>query len=637
MSRTAEMAGEFFGPFCIHERLGKGGTASVFRATRRCRDGSELQVSLKRLHPHLVQDDEAVQMFVNEAHIASVLQHDNICRFYESGTVRDQFFISMEYIDGLDLRQLLQRSNDARTPPPFAVTLSLLSQLCDALEYAHNRADDRTGLSLGLVHRDVSPSNLIVTVDGRLKLIDLGIAKSRSSDYETKTGLVRGKFGYMAPEVLRGKAADPRADIYGVGVVAWELLTAHRLFGPSGHGDTLDRIRRGAAYPPSTRNPACAPQLDALVMRALARNPSRRWPSAASMRRAIHSVANILHEPIAPEVVSHWLHAAQAAPHRVADGDSERTTDTLHLAPSPAPAAPAPDRFPRGSGQVGAVGGSAPRRPASDARRAALPLLPTVTPAPAPVDSTPRVVPDSGTRSHEEVVRLRGQLAQETARRRLMNWGMGASVVVNIALLAAVFARIPARSEPAPVMAHMDSVRSGAVEATTGGTKRGARVSSARRRRLAAAKTRAGASKHRRRSRSAPTRAARTARTKKARSSARRPRRVASSGAKKPRRRLSGSAATAKPPVVGAFTLDRPPRIRYQRHPRSRSSRAAYSAQLCIDRAGRVQTVVVTRGPKYLHRRIRRYLRRWRFAPHRVRGVATPACFRVRARLRQWR
>jgi eukaryotic-like serine/threonine-protein kinase len=191
-------AEEQFGPYRVYERLGVGGMATVHRALEHGADGVERTVALKRLLPHLAEDASFIKSFVREAKLASMLDHLNIVQIYELGRVGTEYFISMEYIDGRDVRRLLRHARKVTGAPPIYVTVGLMLQLCDALDYAHTRVDE-DGAPLGLVHRDISPSNLIVTSGGHLKIIDFGIAKAQSSQLRTQTGRVKGKLAYMSP------------------------------------------------------------------------------------------------------------------------------------------------------------------------------------------------------------------------------------------------------------------------------------------------------------------------------------------------------------------------------------------------------------------------------------------------------
>ncbi|MFN0249560.1 MAG: protein kinase domain-containing protein [Kofleriaceae bacterium] len=272
-----------FGPYIVYERLGVGGMATVHRALERGIEGFERIVALKRLLPHLAEDASFIKAFVREAKLASALNHVNIVQIFELGRVGTEYFISMEYIDGCDIRRILRHARKVTGPPPINVTIGLLLQLCDALDYAHNKSDEN-GVPMQLVHRDVSPSNVLVTSAGHVKVIDFGIAKAQSSQLRTQTGRVKGKLAYMAPEAVSGKELDARSDLFAIGVIAHELLTARPLFASKNEYQTLLKVQRGDIMPPSTFNQGCHPELDAIVLRALARDPDQRYSHAAELR-----------------------------------------------------------------------------------------------------------------------------------------------------------------------------------------------------------------------------------------------------------------------------------------------------------------------------------------------------------------
>ncbi|MBK7197773.1 MAG: serine/threonine protein kinase [Myxococcales bacterium] len=280
---------EQFGPYAVFERLGVGGMATVHRAKQRGIEGIERVVALKRLLPHLAEDATFIKSFVREAKLALMLQHANVVQLFELGKVGGVYFIAMEYIDGRDVRRILRQARKVSGPPTINVTLSLLIQACEALEYAHTKCDD-DGEPLGLVHRDVSPSNLMVTRSGHLKVIDFGIAKAQSQQLRTQTGRVKGKLAYMAPEAISGKELDARSDLFSIGVIAHELLTARPLFASKNEYQTLLNVQKSDILPPSAFNQAVPPELDAIVLRALARDPDHRYSSAAELRDDLHAV-----------------------------------------------------------------------------------------------------------------------------------------------------------------------------------------------------------------------------------------------------------------------------------------------------------------------------------------------------------
>jgi serine/threonine protein kinase len=303
---VASESPEIFGPYEVYERLGVGGMATVHRAKERGIEGFERIVALKRLLPHLAEDASFVRSFVREAKLASLLQHANIVQLYELGRVGHVLFISMELIEGRDIRKILRRARKVAGPPTLPVFLSLMTQLCEALDYAHRRTDV-DGQPLRLVHRDVSPSNVLVTESGHVKVIDFGIAKAQSTHLKTQTGRIKGKVAYMAPESVRGQELDARSDIFSVGVIAHELLTARPLFSTKNEYETLLRVQRAEIDPPSRFNPDCPPELDDLVLHALERDPQDRWQTAGEFRDALEHLRVRLGLSASHREVASWM------------------------------------------------------------------------------------------------------------------------------------------------------------------------------------------------------------------------------------------------------------------------------------------------------------------------------------------
>jgi eukaryotic-like serine/threonine-protein kinase len=275
-----------FGPYTVHECLGAGGMAVVHRATIDIGGGVIRDVALKRMLPQLANDRKFVEDFVREAKLAAQLHHPNIVRILELGRTEGTYFIAMELVRGHSLLLLQKLGGNVRAQVPVGIVIALMAELCDALDYASN-ATGVDGEPLHIVHRDLSPSNLILTDEGHVKIIDFGVAKALSGQFMTSSGAIKGKLAYMALETLSGTNVDRRADIFSLGVVAWELLTGRRLFKGHNEYEVITKIREGASEPPSTYNAACPPELDEIVMHALARSRDDRWPSAAVMRRPI--------------------------------------------------------------------------------------------------------------------------------------------------------------------------------------------------------------------------------------------------------------------------------------------------------------------------------------------------------------
>jgi len=266
--------------------------------------GPPRPVALKRMLPHVAASEEMVQAFVREARLMSYLRHVNIAQTYEYGQVEDIHFIAMELVTGPTLRAVLKHCAQTTGPMPVPFALNILNQLCDALDYAHNLRDEH-GKPLGIIHRDVSPSNLIIDHAGAAKLIDFGIAKSQAGA-QTVAGVIKGKFGYMAPEYLAG-SIDARADLFAVGVIAHELLTNRPLFTVADDMETMRRMRTMTVQPPSQRNPNVPPDIDGIVMTALERDPAQRWQHATALRTAMTTLTKRLGAVCSNRQVIEWI------------------------------------------------------------------------------------------------------------------------------------------------------------------------------------------------------------------------------------------------------------------------------------------------------------------------------------------
>ncbi len=296
--------GEEFGPYRVYEQIGVGGMATVHRAETSGIAGFRKTVALKRMLPHVATDVELVKSFVREARLASHLRHSNVAQTFDLGKVGDIYFIAMELVTGHNLREILRHCLRVQIRIPIPVTLNILNQVCDALDYAHNLRDEH-GAPLGIIHRDVSPSNVIVSESGVVKLIDFGIAKASSVSMQTMSGTIKGKFGYMAPEYLAG-TIDARADLFALGIIAYELLTNRPLFTGRDDMDTLFRVKSMPIPHPSAANPEIPEEIDAIVMTALARDPDKRWQRAQAMRMALTHETKRLGMTLLDQRVVEW-------------------------------------------------------------------------------------------------------------------------------------------------------------------------------------------------------------------------------------------------------------------------------------------------------------------------------------------
>ena len=306
MNPVPDPALDQFGPYVVQERLGLGGMATVHRAKKRGIEGYERNVALKRMLSHLAEDAGFVESFIREAKVASLLVHPNIAQVYDFGRINGVYYIAMELVQGFDLRKLLRHANRIGEPIPMPVILSILAEMCEALDYAHTFVDEH-GQALGIVHRDVSPSNLIVAQNGHVKMIDFGIAKAQSRQLRTESGEAKGKLGYMSPEAAVGMQIDATADVFSGGVVAWELITAQPLFSAKSDFETMRRIREMEVVPPSRYNPSCPPALDQLVLSATARDARYRLHSAMAFRQKLDEIAQRMGISINARYVAEWI------------------------------------------------------------------------------------------------------------------------------------------------------------------------------------------------------------------------------------------------------------------------------------------------------------------------------------------
>ncbi len=279
------MARQSFGKYEVLARLATGGAASIFLARQPGAAGFQKLVVLKTLLPERASDQDFVRMFLDEARLAARLQHPNCVQIYDLGRVKDVYYISMEYIFGETLWNLLTTVTRLKTPLPPHHVAAIVANVCDGLHHAHE-LKDKVGKPLNLVHRDVSPQNVMVSFEGQTKVVDFGIAKAETDRPPTVAGIVKGKFSYMSPEQITGNPVDRRSDIYSLGIVMFECLASRRLY----RGDTPEEIARLILEhrAPRLRDvvPEVPPALDEICARALARQPNRRFQTASAMAGA---------------------------------------------------------------------------------------------------------------------------------------------------------------------------------------------------------------------------------------------------------------------------------------------------------------------------------------------------------------
>src|SRR6266568_9262770 len=271
----------------ITERVAAGGMAEVFRGVAESMRGFKKNIAIKRILPSLTKNKKFVSMFLDEAKLSLHLQHANIVHVFDIGVAESAYFIVMEYVDGCNLKGLLEyyRRRQKRLAAGHAIYIMI--EVCKGLAYAHDVQDPESGRALGIVHRDVSPPNILLSKMGEVKLVDFGLAKATSQAEITDPGVVKGKFSYLSPEAASGVEVDSRADIFAVGILLWEMLTGKRLFYGETDYQTVELVRQ--AKVPSLRalNLEVDGDLEGIVRRALARDPRDRFQHAADMGEAL--------------------------------------------------------------------------------------------------------------------------------------------------------------------------------------------------------------------------------------------------------------------------------------------------------------------------------------------------------------
>ncbi len=270
----------------VAEKVDAGGMAEIFRGYAFSLDGIQKQVAIKRVRPHLATNKKFIKMFIDEARLCMRLNHANITQVFDVGRAQGTYFLVMEFVDGANLRKIMQAAAERGYRIPVEISIHILLDVCKALSHAHE-ARDEEGTPLNIVHRDVSPPNVLVSKQGEVKITDFGLAKAVTQIEATDPGVVKGKFSYLSPEAAEGKQVDSRSDIFSCGIMLHELLTGRRLFMGKTDLETVDLVKKCEISPPSALNPDVDNELDEIVLRALARDRKRRYQAARDMGDAL--------------------------------------------------------------------------------------------------------------------------------------------------------------------------------------------------------------------------------------------------------------------------------------------------------------------------------------------------------------
>ena len=360
--------------YIVKRKLAEGGMAEIYLCTAMGPEGFEKEVVIKRIRSFWSDDDMFIQMFIAEARLASRLNHANIVQIFHFDKHEDTYYLAMEYVNGPSLRDFLRKTKEKTKPLPILLACDIAANIARGLHYAHNR---------NIVHRDVSPHNILLSFDGGIKLADFGIAKT--STQHTSPGVLKGKFAYMSPEQARGEAVDARTDIFALGIVLWEALTRSRLFEYDSYVNAIQALQENLIVQPSRFNPEVPEPLDHIVLKALNRSPAERYQSAQEFERALINFI-LSHARSADDThLSHFLQTVYGdvtatPPEKKEPSVRTHTPSSRPSSPSgPRPSSPSAPSGPRLSAPSGLSRPSLPSAPSGLSR----PSLPSLPPAPS--------------------------------------------------------------------------------------------------------------------------------------------------------------------------------------------------------------------------------------------------------------
>ncbi|MEW5741560.1 MAG: protein kinase [Myxococcota bacterium] len=305
------MSLETYGRYQLLKKLATGGMAQIYLARQLGPEGFEKLLVVKRILPHLAENEDFITMFLDEARIAARLNHPNVVQIFDLGAQDDSFFIAMEYIHGEDVRRVWKQAEKQGQPIPTALICRIIIEACAGLDYAHKKADPQ-GRPLNIVHRDISPQNILVSFEGGVKIVDFGIAKAADQATVTRSGVLKGKYSYMSPEQAGGQHIDCRTDIFALGVVLYELLTGARLFKRATDIQTLNAVTECRVAPPSEINSRIPTSLDAIVMKALAKDRTQRYAEARHLAAELEAWLLAQALPSSSAALAEFLHRIYA-------------------------------------------------------------------------------------------------------------------------------------------------------------------------------------------------------------------------------------------------------------------------------------------------------------------------------------
>ncbi len=347
-----------FGKYTLLERIAVGGMAEVFLAVQAGLEGFEKRLAIKRIRPHLSGEEAFLKMFLHEAKLAAQLQHPNIVQIFDLGRIGESYFIAMEYIQGRDMSRVTPKAESLGIQFPIEYAVAIASSVLEGLSYAHAKTD-ATNQPLNIVHRDVTPENVMIGWNGSVKILDFGIAKASSQTDQTKAGEIKGKLSYMSPEQAMGKTLDARSDLFSLGIILYEWITGYRLFTGENEMAILKNIIDGKIYPPSYFREDIPEPVERVLMRALEKDRNQRYQSAREMQLDVIDalaraefqpstahLANFMQQIFAEEIADEQRAFAQHATYAkrtpsAAPDDAAQVGDAVGKAKTPAKGSPA--------------------------------------------------------------------------------------------------------------------------------------------------------------------------------------------------------------------------------------------------------------------------------------------------------
>jgi serine/threonine protein kinase len=335
-SDSAHAARRWFGKYEVLRHLANGGMAEIYLARTTGIEGFEKLMVVKRMLPALAAEPESVRLFLNEARLAAQLQHPNVVQVHDVDVEDGDYFIAMEYVHGVDARRLQARARERGMPVPLDIALSIVIDVCAGLHYAHERTD-RGGKPLHIIHCDVSPSNVLVALDGRAKVADFGVAKAGGTSAETRQTALRGKFGYMSPEQCLGEKLDRRSDVYAIALLLAELTTGTRMFVGASDYEIMKQVIEEQPPRPGEIVRGYPRALEKVVLKGLARVREDRWESAQELQLQLEAFARERKLALSPVHVARYLESIfgeEIASYRAAEAAGRtiaHVTETLDV------------------------------------------------------------------------------------------------------------------------------------------------------------------------------------------------------------------------------------------------------------------------------------------------------------------